>query len=276
MHRTSSCRDEASVLTDRSRTSSSDIGRRLPVVTVVAVERSERLRGSRTMHAHHHSHVPPRTVLTAIVITLTAAVVEFAGSWRSGSYFLAADATHLVAHLGIFGVLLIPTRRHSEREIEARAHARMDDRTTIAVLALVLCIALGIAAVSVRDLLSGSERETNPAFMLLALLGLGANTATSFLFIDPARTHWSFRAALAHELSDGAMTIVGLVGALAIKLFGWRWVDPSLSLMIGAWLAGWSSRLLLRRLQIGARAWAIEDEDDTVESTIRANDEFGA
>ena len=215
--------------------------------------------------------------MTALAITLVAALLEFAGSWRGGSLFLAADAVHLVAHLGIFGVLLVPTkRRHADHEIDPGAHARLDDRTTIAVLALVLLIALGITAVSARALAFGSETETDPAFMLLALLGLGANTATSFLFKDPARTHWSFRAALAHELSDGALTVVGLVGALAIKLFGWRWVDPGLSLLIGAWLAGWSLRLLHRRRRIGARAWAIEEDVDAAETSVRASDELGA
>jgi cobalt-zinc-cadmium efflux system protein len=195
----------------------------------------------------HPPHVPPRTVLTAACITLLAAAIEVAGSVRSGSLFLGADALHLVAHLGIFAVLLIPA---------ARWHERGEDVAAISVLVVVALIATRIGVEAVGDLVSGTRDAPRPVFMLLALLGLGANLTTAYLFAAPARTRWSFRAALAHELSDGALTVVALVGALAIALFGWRWVDPLASLAIGVWLAVWSGRLLLRRIRIGPRAWA--------------------
>jgi Co/Zn/Cd efflux system component len=120
----------------------------------------------------------------------------------------------------------------------------------------VAVIAARIGVAAAEDLAAGTRDPPHPAFMLLALLGLSANLTTAYLFTHPAQTRWSFRAALAHELSDGALTVVALVGALAIELFGWRWVDPAASLAIGVWLGVWAARLLLRRLRIGPRAWA--------------------
>ena len=186
-------------------------------------------------------------MLAAGCITLLAAAVELVGSMRSGSLFLGADALHLVAHLGIFAVLLIPA---------ARWHERGEDVAAIAVLAVVMLIAARIGLEAAGDLAAGTHAPPPPAFMLLTLLGLGANLTTAYLFAAPARTRWSFRAALAHELSDGALTVVALLGALAIALFGWRWVDPLASLAIGVWLGIWAGRLLLRRMRIGPRAWA--------------------
>jgi len=194
-----------------------------------------------------HPHVRPHTVLLALAVTLFAALIELFGSARSGSLFLAADASHLLAHIGIFFVLLIPTER--------RWHDRGEDFATIAVLLLVLSIATGIAWGSLNKLSDMPAEPPAPSFMLLALFGLGANLTTAYLFKSPAETQWSFRAALAHELSDGALTVVGLFGALAIKLFGFHWVDPGLSMAIALWLGIWSLRLLLRRVQIGRLAW---------------------
>jgi len=203
------------------------------------------------VHRHaSHAHIHPRTVLTAFAVTLLAAGAELVGSWSGRSLFLVADAVHLIAHLGIFGVLLIPT---------VRWHERGEDMATIVVLTVVFMIAIGIMAASIRHMVGPSDVPPDPGFMLLSLLGLGANMTTAYLFKKPAETRWSFRAALAHELSDGAITLAGLAGALAIKLFAWYWIDPSLSLVIGFWLGAWSARLLGRRIRFGRGVWTVDE-----------------
>lgn len=198
----------------------------------------------------------------ALALTLLAAGVELAGSRHAGSMFLSADAFHLLAHMGIFAVLLLPPARSSAGEADSLlAHERREDALTIAVLALVLLIALVFTILSARGILLGSHAAPSPAWMLLALVGLAANLATAYLLKDPARTFWSFRAALAHELSDGALTIVGLAGALFIRWFGWHWVDPLLSLSIGLWLCAWSLRLLVMRARRGRCAWEMAQHE---------------
>ena len=196
-----------------------------------------------------HTHVGTGRVLLALAITVLAASLELVGSARGNTLFLAADAIHLLAHVGIFGVLLIPS---------GRWHARGEDFAAIGVLGVVGLIAVGIAATSLRDLARPANAALEPRYMLLAILGLAANLTTAYLFADPARTRWSFRAALAHELADGALTVAGLIGALVIELSGWTWIDPALSLAIAIWLAGWSGRLLLRRARSGPEVWTLE------------------
>lgn len=199
--------------------------------------------------APSHIHVSPARVLLALAVTVFAAAVEWVGSARGNTLFLAADASHLLAHVGIFGVLLIPT---------ARWHARGEDIATIGVLGGIGLIALGIALASVRELGHPPNEPVEPAFMLLSLLGLAANLTTAYVFADPARARWSFRAALAHELADGGLTVAGLLGALVIELSGWTWIDPALSLAISLWLGAWSARLLVRRARLGPEAWTLD------------------
>jgi cobalt-zinc-cadmium efflux system protein len=192
-----------------------------------------------------HRHVAPARVLAAAGLTVAAAAIELAAARAAGSLFLTADAVHLAAHLGIFLVLLLPTRgRHAARE----------DAVSCAVLVLVVAIAAWIAVGSLGGLLA-RRPPPRPALMLASLLGLVANLASAWLFRDPARERWSFRAALAHELADGALTVAGLAGAGAIALWGLAWVDPALSLSISLWLGTWAARLLARRWRLGPRAW---------------------
>jgi cobalt-zinc-cadmium efflux system protein len=177
-------------------------------------------------------------VALAAGITVLAGGIELFSSRASGSLFLLADAVHLLAHLGIFLVLLIPP---------GRLHGASEDLGAVAVLAIVVAIAGWVVWLSLDHLLHPPETLPNAAAMLVALVGLAANTCSALLFRKPAETHFSFRAALAHELSDGGMTLGGLAGAACIAIFGWHWMDPTLSLVIGGWLGVWAVRLLVRR-----------------------------
>jgi cobalt-zinc-cadmium efflux system protein len=196
-----------------------------------------------------HEHVSPRLVVTALAITVVAAAVELVGARRGNTLFLVADAFHLLAHVGIFIVLLVPT---------GRRHEWTEDLAATAILCMVAIIALGIAGTSIHRVISESTEPPEPLMMLLSLVGLAANLITAWLFADPAQRRWSFRAALAHELADGGLTVAGLVGAGLIAVLGWGWIDPTLSFAIALWLGAWSGRLLLRRIRLGSGVWALE------------------
>lgn len=202
-------------------------------------------------HPHVHVHISSRRVLVAGACTILAALGELVVSRYAGSLFLVADAVHLVAHLGIFLVLLLPVRGH---------HDAREDGATVAVLLVVLAVAAGVLWESARGL-TGERELPSPALMLASLLGLAANLVSAWLFRDPAHTRWSFRAALAHELSDASMTVAGLVGAAMIALFKLRWIDPALSLVIAVWLGAWALWLLGRRVRLGPAAWAQERQE---------------
>ena len=197
---------------------------------------------------------PPtaRRVVGALAVTLAAAAVELVAARSGGSLFLTADAVHLVAHTGIYAILLAP---HSTRR------GRREDLATIAILAVVALIGFSILVESLQALCGGQGAPPRPGLMLVSLAGLAANLVSAYLFLAPAGREWSFGAALAHELSDAALTVAALVGALAIHLWGVRWIDPLLSLAIGVWLTWWSLGLLQRRAVQGPAAWRLAQSE---------------
>lgn len=195
-----------------------------------------------------HVHVTAGRVIIAGGVTVLAAALEMSVAWMSGSLFLMADSVHLLAHLGVFAVLLLPMRG---------SHELREDVTTTTILVLVIAVAGGIGFNSVSELLKPGG-PPRPEAMLVSSFGLGANLITAWLFRDPARVRWSFRAALAHELSDAALTVAGLLGALAIALYHFPWVDPGLSLAVATWLGAWATRLIVRRVLLGRAAWEVE------------------
>ena len=202
-------------------------------------------------HMHHHEdhHASASAVLRAAMLTTIAAALEAWGAWRSGSLFLGADAVHLLAHLGIFGILVLPT---------TQARKVREDSVVVGLLAIVALVGLGIVTEATGRLSANADTAPPAASLLLSGLGLGANLATAYLFRPLARARWSFRAALAHEIADGSVTVAAFVGAVGIALYGWRWVDPLLTLGVGVSLLLWSSRLLVRRAQVGPSIWTLQ------------------
>ena len=183
---------------------------------------------------------PVRVVLAAAIITLLAGALETWAARLGHSLFLAADSVHLLAHMGVYGALLVPKRVWTGRGEEVR---------TALVLGVVFVIACAITVASVDGLINlNGHARVEPRIMLMSLVGLGANAVTAWMFRVPSQHQLSFRAAFVHELSDGAMTGVGLLGAGVIAVTGWRWVDPILSLAIGGWLLSWTAKWLCRTI----------------------------
>lgn len=194
-------------------------------------------------------------VVLAAAITLVAGLVEMAVARHAGSRFLQADAVHLLAHLAIFTILLLPAHG-------ARA-ARREDGAACAVLVIVLVLGAGMATDAIEGLLHPSAPPAAAA-MLVSLFGLGANLASAALLRGGSRRRMSFRAALTHELADGSLTVVALGGAVLIAYDHVTWVDPTLSLLIAGWLLSWAVRLLAHRWRHGWRVWRTADQSQRV------------
>ena len=192
-----------------------------------------------------HVHVSAGRVIAAAVVTLLAAGIELLVSRTAASLFLSADALHLLAHLGIFVILLLPA---------AAAHDAREDVATCAVLLVVIAVAVWIGRDSWSGLLD-ARPPPSPRALLISLCGLTANLVTAWLLRGAAQRRWSFRAALAHELADASLTVAGLIGAGVIALFHVGWIDPALGLGVSLWLLGWAGRLIVRRVREGRSAW---------------------
>jgi len=172
-----------------------------------------------------------------MAVTIAAATIELHASYRGSSLFLASDALHLFAHVGIFAALLVPP---------GSLRGRGEGLATLGVVGSVLAIALLQAGSALRALLWGGSPPPAATTLLFSLVGLAANIASAAFLKAGADLRASFRAALAHELSDGALTIAALAGAVAIQLWGLGWVDPALCLATAISLATWCIRLLAR------------------------------
>jgi cobalt-zinc-cadmium efflux system protein len=199
-------------------------------------------------HTHHHHRArrggDRRRLLIALAVTSTLFVCELVGGLLSHSLALVSDAGHMLSDLfaqGIaLGALMLASRP-------------ADARRTFGFYRVEILAALGNGIL--LGLLSGAlvwqawQRIGTPVeiqtslMMIVAAAGLVANLLGVWLLRDAESLN--VRGAYLHVLSDTISSVAVLVGG-AVMYFakGLYWIDPILSMLIGAFVLWGAVRLV--------------------------------
>ena len=192
-------------------------------------------------HTHDHAahgHPAPADMGAAFAIgiglnTAFVAAEAAAGFW-SGSLALLADAGHnlsdVLALSLAWGASVLARRAPRGRRTYGFRKA-----TILASLAnaILLLLAVGaIASEAIHRFGAPAPVATN-IVMLTAGLGVLINGLTAMLFL---RGHGDLnvRGAFLHMTSDAAVSLAVVIGAVVMARTGLSWIDPALSLLIGA------------------------------------------
>ncbi len=202
------------------------------------------------MHGHNHGHdhglghdhgpaaVPDgghdRAFAIGIAINLAFVVVEAFYGWRVDSLALLADAGHnlgdvaglVLAWAGAFAGRLAPDERHTYGWKRASIYAAFAN-------SLLLLVAIGsLGWVAIGRLASPAPVQP-VTIMAVAAVGFVVNLGTALLFMRGRDRDLNVRGAFLHMAADAGVSL-GVVAAGALALgFGWQWVDPVASLLIG-------------------------------------------
>lgn len=190
---------------------------------------------------HDHSHAPAnfnRAFAIGIGLNLAFVGIEAFYGWKINSLALLADAGHnlsdvaglVLAWGGALAGRIRPNPRHTygwKRGTILAAFAN----------ALLLLVAIGaLMWEAVGRLGSSSADASAQGLTMMAVAGVGivVNAATALLFMRGRETDLNIRGAFLHMAAD-ALVSVGVVVAGALTLWmHWNWLDPVVSLAIGA------------------------------------------
>ncbi len=173
----------------------------------------------------------------AIGVTLNAAfvVIEGAFGFFSDSVALLADAGHNLSD--VIGLLLAwGASIATSRTPTSRRTYGYKSTTTLAALAnaVLLLVATGaIAWESVGRLFHPAPVQTT-VMLWVAAAGIVVNGATALLFMSGRHGDLNVRGAFLHMVADALVTVGVVIAALLIMATGWLWLDPVVSLVIGA------------------------------------------
>lgn len=213
----------------------------------------------------HHARSERRTWF---VIGLTAAMMvgEIIAGAMFGSMALLADGFHMATHAGaltIAAVAYLYARRHAHDERFTFGTGKLGELAGYSSAVILAIIALLIGFESVVRLTAPIPIQFDEAIRV-AVLGLLVNLASAWLLHDGGhhdhdhhphdhgghhdhahrhRDH-NLRSAYFHVLADALTSVLAIVGLLAGRFYGWRWMDPLMGIVGGVVIARWSWGLL--------------------------------
>lgn len=180
-------------------------------------------------------HDNKRRVGWALIVTAGFMVVEAIGGWLSGSLALIADAGHMLTDSLALAVALYAFRL-AEKPSDPRRSYGYQRAQVLAALAngsALVLIVLWIGVEAVGRLLEPRPIAVD-TMLLVAVLGLLANTVAFFILHGGDRNNLNIRGATLHVISDLLGSVAAIIAAVLIALFGWTRVDPLLSLVVAA------------------------------------------
>ncbi len=185
---------------------------------------------------HNHSHEPPaslKNLIFAMVINGGIVAFEMVFGLMIQSMALISDAVHNlsdIAHM-LFSYWAEKVARRPANERKTYGYRKIE---FIAAFVNSIGLSIVIAFVFWETI----KRFTSPAevpgqvMLWVAVVAFVGNGVATLLLQKVSTRNINMKSAWLHSLQDSLFSLGVIVGALLIMFFGWRLVDPLLSLVI--------------------------------------------
>ncbi len=188
-------------------------------------------------HRHDHGPAPTdfgRAFAIGIVVNLGFVVVEAGYGIAANSVALLADAGHNLSDVAGLAAAWGATRL-AKRAATVRFTYGLQGSSILAALfnAVLLLVAIGAVAWESVQRLIDPQPVAGVTVIAVAAAGIAVNGFTAWLF-SRGNGDLNVRAAFAHMLSDAVVSAGVVVAGFVILATGWTWLDPVVSLVIGA------------------------------------------
>lgn len=195
-------------------------------------------------HSHHHDDTDISALRRACLLITGFMLVELGVGLWANALVLIADAGHMfldATALGLAWWAAQLSKREDDQQLSYGYHRFQVLAAFVNGLTLVVLIAW-ITVEAVLRLLSPEAMDPEPT-LLVATLGFIVNLI-AFRMLHHTSGNTNVRSAALHVLGDLLGSVVAMVAAVAVMLFGWLYADPLLSLCIVVILGRGALRIL--------------------------------
>lgn len=208
------------------------------------------------MHGHNHgAPASSRTFAVGIGLNVLFVIVEVTFGLRAHSLALLSDAGHNlgdVLGLGLsWGAVILARRPPSERHTYGMRRASILASLGNAIL---LLVAVGGISWEAVQRLAQPYAVEGGTVVVVAAIGVVVNGLAALLFMSGRHHDLNVRSAFVHMLSDAAVSVGVVLAGIAIQLTGKSWLDPVVSLGVGAVIVLGTWSLLRESLRLAMDA----------------------
>ena len=134
--------------------------------------------------------------------------------------------------------------------------------------AVILLVVVGGITVEAIRRLAEPQNVAGGTVMAVAAIGIVINGISALLFMSGRKRDLNLKGAFLHMAGDAAVSAGVVVAALTIKLTGWQWLDPAVSLAIGAVIVWGTWGLLRESINLSMDAVPAGIDPDAVENYL--------
>jgi cobalt-zinc-cadmium efflux system protein len=200
-------------------------------------------------HDHSHSHEPPgnnAAFAIGVVLNLGFVVVEVLYGLSAHSLALISDAGHNLSD--VFCLLLAWGALQLTKAAPTKRRTYGWRRSSILAALINAVILLGVVGgITVEAIrrFAHPEEVAGGTVMAVAAIGIVINTISALLFMAGRKQDLNLKGAFLHMAGDAVVSLGVVIAAFAIRMTGWHWLDPAVSLAIGVVIV-WGTWGLLR------------------------------
>lgn len=186
---------------------------------------------------HGHSHSPPSNnaiFAIGVALNLGFVVAEVVYGLAANSLALLSDAGHNLSD--VFGLLIAWGAIHISKSLPTKKRTYGWRRSSILAAltnAIILLIVVGGIAWEAVGRFFHPEVVAGNTIMWVAALGVVINGLCAWMFMAGRKDDLNIRGAFMHMAGDAAVSVGVIIIGFAIKMTGWHWLDPAVSILIG-------------------------------------------
>jgi cobalt-zinc-cadmium efflux system protein len=188
-------------------------------------------------HAGHH-HAPAnynRAFVVGLILNGGFVLTEFTFGLQAHSVALIADAGHNLSDvLGLLLAWIASLLAHRQPSARYTYGWRKSSILAAFLNSIFLLVATGgIIWEAIQRLMNPSEVQGS-IVIGVAAVGVVINTATALMFLSGRKGDMNIQAAFQHMAADALVSVGVVLAGIGILATHWLWLDPALSLIIGA------------------------------------------
>jgi len=190
------------------------------------------------MSFHHtHNHFKEENLIIIMVLNFIITLIEVMGGLLSGSLSLLSDALHNFSD-GISVIVSFIALRLSKRENTLKntfGYKRAEILAALFNSSFLIIISFFLFKEAYLRI-QHPQNIDSKIMIIVALVGLAANTISVFLLKSGSKDNINIRSAYIHLFSDSLSSFGVIIGGILIYYFNITMVDPILTFVIGVYV----------------------------------------